>query len=142
MNKLSAGISSDLNYLLGSYIAIDGFSLLIVGVYFELDGEVYKNNSVVSISDIGEGDEALLCKTDKVECCGTIPNRFGEFYYPNGVGVPIRNQQQGFYRNRGEKQVRLNRRRGIVSPTGVYRCEIPDSNNVMQKLFVNIRSES
>ncbi len=107
-------------------------------MYFELNGEVYKNNSFVRISDIGEDDEALLCKTDKVECCGTIPNRFGEFYFPDGVRVPIKRDGQQFYRNRGEQQIRLNRRRGIMSPTGVYRCEIPDSNNVLQKVFVTV----
>ena len=109
----------------------------IVGVYFELNGKVYNNNSFVSINDIGEGDHALLCKTDKVECCGN-PNRFGEFFYPGGSRVPIKKSNQGFYRNRDKQQIRLNRRIGIVSPTGVYRCEIPDSNNVMQKVFINI----
>ena len=113
-------------------------SFKFLGVYFELNGKVYNNNSFVSITDIGEDDEALLCKTDKIECCGTLPNRFGEFYYPDGSRVPIRNRNDRFYRNRDEQKIRLNRRTGSVSPTGVYRCEIPDSNNVMQKVFINI----
>ena len=112
--------------------------LFILGVYFELKGKVYKNNSFVSINEIGEDDQALLCKTDKVECCGTVPDRFGEFYNPDGSKVLIRKANQGFYRNRGEQQIRLNRRVGTINPTGVYRCEIPDSNNVMQKVFINI----
>ena len=109
-----------------------------VGVYFELKGKVYANNSFVNIVDIGEDDEALLCKTDKAECCGTRPNRFGEFYYPHGAKVPIQKAGQGFYRNRDEQQIRLNRRRGVMTPTGVYCCEIPDSSGVMQKVFINI----
>ena len=107
-------------------------------MYFELKGKVYNNNSFVSITDIGEDDKALLCKTDKVECCGTRPNRFGEFYYPDGSRVPIKRENDRFYRNRDEQQIRLNRRVGSVSPTGLYRCEIPDSNNVMLKVFINI----
>ena len=107
-------------------------------MYFELKGKVYNNNSFVSINEIGEDDEALLCKTDKVECCGTVPNRFGEFYYPDGSRVPIKRRNDRFYRNRDEQQIRLNRRAGSVSPTGLYRCELPDSNNVMQKVFINI----
>ena len=51
----------------------------IIGVYFELKGERYVNNSMVNILAIGEGDNALLCKTNKQDCCGTVPNRFGEF---------------------------------------------------------------
>ena len=58
-------------------------------MYFELDGKKYFNNSEISISDIGEGEHALLCKTDEEDCCATVPNRFGEFYYPNGVHVPV-----------------------------------------------------
>ena len=107
-------------------------------MYFELKGKVYANNSFVNIDDIGEDDEALLCKTDKAECCGTRPNRFGEFYYPLGARVPIKKAGQGFYRNRDEQQIRLNRRPGTMAPTGVYRCEIPDSSGVMQKVFINI----
>ena len=62
---------------------------LSLGVYFELKGERYDNNSVVNILAIGEGSSALLCKTNKQDCCGTLPNRFGEFYYPHGARVSL-----------------------------------------------------
>ena len=107
-------------------------------MYFQLNNKTYTNNSVIKVNAIGEGEEALLCKTDKVECCSTTPNRFGQFYYPNGVKVPIRKAAHGFYRNRGNQLVRLNRRRGVISPTGMYCCEIPDSSNVMQKVFITL----
>ena len=90
------------------------------------------------MSEVGEGDGALYCRTDKEECCGTVPNRFGEFYYPNGVRVPIARQQQGFYRNRGEQVIRLNRREGITSPAGTYRCEIPNADDVMVKIYITL----
>ena len=97
---------------------------------------IYTNNSAVSLSEVGEDKNALLCKTKKEDCCGTPPNRFGEFYYPNGTKVPIAKQQQGFYRNRGNKVVRLNRRDGTTSPTGKYRCEIPDASGLMQNIYI------
>ena len=109
-----------------------------VDVYFELKGERYENNSMVSILAIGEGDEALLCKTNKQDCCGTVPNRFGEFYYPHRVHVPINSARQGFYRDRGDQLIRLNRRMDTSSPTGRYCCEIPDADGVTQKIFINI----
>ena len=109
-------------------------------MYFELNGVVYPNNSLINISDIGEGDQALLCKTNKAECCGVPPNRFGEFYYPHGVVVPIKNEEQPFFRDRGNQQVRLNRRnQGTSSPTGKYCCEIPDHSNEEQKIFVTLQ---
>ena len=108
------------------------------GVYFELNGQKYPNNSVVTISAIGENDNALVCKTDKTECCGTLPNRFGQFYYPNTAQVPINRAGDGFYRNRGSQMIRLNRRPGTVGPTGLYSCEIPDSSGTNRKIFVNL----
>ena len=104
-----------------------------------LNGEPLGNNSVVSIFDIGEGDSALLCKTSRKNCCHIPPNRLGEFFYPNGVMVPIKRALQTFYRNRGEQEVRLNRREGFSSPsTGTYHCEIPDANGVTQRLFIQL----
>ena len=50
-----------------------------------LKGTEYGNNSLIKMEDIGEGDEALICSTSFRPCCGTPPNRFGEWYYPNGV---------------------------------------------------------
>ena len=100
---------------------------------------MYINNSVVSLTEVGEGAEgALLCKTNLINCCGTVPNRHGEFYYPNGTMVPINKLQYGFYRNRGDQVVRLNRREGVILPVGKFRCEIPDTNGVMQSLFINL----
>ena len=112
-------------------------------MYFELNGQVYTNNSVVTIDAVGENENGLICKTNKQNCCGNKPNRFGEFYYPNGAKVLIKSSQDGFYRNRGDSLIRLNRRAGTVSPTGRYSCVIPDSSGVDQKIFANlVRSQN
>ena len=96
---------------------------------------------MVNILAIGEGDNALLCKTNKQDCCGTLPNRFGEFYYPNRARVPIYGAGEGFYRNRGNQVIRLNRRDGVSSPTGKYYCEIPDADGMTNRVFINISEE-
>ena len=100
---------------------------------------MYPNNSAIQIIEIGEGDNALFCKTNNENCCGIPPNRFGEFYYPIGDQVPIKKEQRNFYRNRGEQVIRLNRREGVTSPTGQYRCEIPDADGVMQNIYITLR---
>ena len=107
-------------------------------MYFELNGKVYLNNSAISVLEIGEGDEALYCKTDKEDCCGTALNRFGEFYYPHGVQVPIARHQWGFYCDRGDQIIRLNRREGIRSPTGTYRREIPNADGKVVKIYITL----
>ena len=111
---------------------------LSVGIYFELNGKTYLNNSAVRLTDIREGGSALICKTDKEDCCKTLPNRYGEFYYPSGEKVPIEFLQHGFYRNRDEQLIRLNRREGTTSPSGKYRCELPDASGEMKNIYITL----
>ena len=111
-----------------------------VGVYFELKSKIYPNNSAVLLTDIGKAGSALICKTDKKDCCKTLPNRYGEFYYPNGERVLIEFSQQGFYRNRDEQLIRLNRREGTTSPSGKYRCEIPDASGETKNIYITLNA--
>ena len=39
-------------------------------VGFLFQGRLYGNNSIVSLAEIGEGRDALLCVTNKIDCCG------------------------------------------------------------------------
>ena len=114
------------------------FFFMHIDVSFVLNGEILANNSVVDLDNIGEDGNALLCKTDLVNCCATRPDRFGEFYYPNGSQVPINIRGEGFYRNRGNQVIRLNRREGVKSPTGMFRCEIPDGRRVVQNMYITL----
>lgn len=109
-----------------------------IGVYFELNGKVYHNGSAATVSDVGDGPGALLCKTNLAACCRTPPNRLGHFYYPNGTQVPIKIHGDNFYRNRGDQVVRLNRREGVTSPTGTFHCEIPDATGTMQNMYFTL----
>ena len=86
----------------------------VSGVYFIHKGRTYANNSNLSLASIGDQD-ALICKTDKEDCCGTPPTQIGEFYYPSGVRVPIRKLGQAFYHTRGHQEIYLNRRAGFIS---------------------------
>ena len=87
------------------------------------------------ITDIGEGDDALLCMTDNTECCRTGGN--GKLFYPDGTAVFF-SISNSLYRNRGEQVIRLNRRNGATSPLGRYRCDIPDVSGVTRSIFINI----
>jgi hypothetical protein len=103
-----------------------------------LNGTVYLNNSAVPLLGVGERDHALQCRTSRDECCRTLPNRFGDFYYPNGTQIFNERSGYGFYRNRGQKVIHLNRREGVTSPAGTYRCEIPDADGEMKSIFINL----
>ena len=45
-----------------------------------------------------------------------------------------------FYRNRGEDDgtVNLNRPSGVMMPTGLFCCEVPDALDVMQNICATI----
>ena len=94
-------------------------------------------------TDIGEGDAALQCTTNRVGCCrGSDGKAAGEFYFPNGEQVPILGHDPSiriYFRNRETGFVRLNRR-SVATETGQLRCEIyiPDANGTLVNLFINI----
>lgn len=105
-------------------------------LYFR--GQYIANRSAIQLSELGEGDNALFCLTDKTDCCRERPNRFGEFYYPNRVQVPNAGLLHDFYRDRGNQFIRLNRREWATGPIGRYCCNIPDVGGAIQKLCVNL----
>ena len=114
-------------------------------MYLSLHGiPIITNNSYVDIYDIGEGDEAaLLCITDLVQCCyhADTPHGvgvLGQWFFPNGSAVQSKGAGYDFYRNRGRSVVRLNLRNNASSPTGLYCCEVPDSNFTIHRVCANI----
>ena len=106
---------------------------------FVLDGVTYPSGSTVLRTDIGEGDAALQCTTDRVGCCSIGTARAGHFYFPNGEQVPTsgNDPSRTYYRNRGDGFIRLNRRsNGVI--LGQFRCEIPDASGRLVDLFINV----
>ena len=122
------------------------FFLDVGHVWFTLNGTMYQNNSIVSLEDIGEGDNALLCLTDKPACCrlpytnGTGQNAIGNWFFPNGTRVPSSGVQWDIHRTRGNMRVPLHRRKGGV--TGIYSCVIPDATNVTQTIYIGVYTAS
>ena len=109
---------------------------LLSGVYLSQNGKVYANNSFIQITEI----QGLQCITDRMPCCATPPNRFGQWYFPNQISVPIQGSAYTFYRNRGDEgSVNLYRlNNNIMAPLGQFCCEVPDATNALQQLCVTI----
>ena len=101
-------------------------------VWFSLNGTTYQNNSLVTLEDIG--DTALLCETNLTTCCKRSST--GNWFFPNKTRVPSNYALWDFYRDRAQMVVQLHRRRGGVD--GIYRCEIPDSMNVTQNIYIGV----
>ena len=117
-------------------------------VRVSLNGTIYQNNSIVTLEDIGKGDDALLCITDLTDCCRPPYTNYaiGNWFFPNGTRVPGAGQQWDFHRTRGWRAVYLHRRRGEEEGIGIYRCEIPvpqsDAENVMQTIYIGVYNAS
>ena len=92
----------------------------------------------MTLEDIGEGDDSLLCVTNFTACCrrlytGENGSAFGVWFFPNGTRVP----SSGYiYRERDQMLVGLDRKRG--GEEGIYRCEIPVSTNVTQTIYIGV----
>ena len=110
-------------------------------VWFSLNGTTYQKNSCVALKDIGENDTALLCMTNFTACCrapctGENGSGIGKWLFPNGTEVCSSGESWDFYSTRGPMVVSLNHRGG--GEEGIYRCEIPDSMNVTQTIYIGV----
>ena len=99
---------------------------------FEFRGVVLVNNSYILWSNIGEGqNDSLHCVTDNSNCCS---NGEGNWYNATGEVHQGPDGGSSLYVTRGDGVVYLNRRRGGRS--GMWRCDIPDSNGVQQSIYI------
>ena len=95
----------------------------------------------MAVDDIGQGDNALLCNTNKTNCCDRVHGLAGEWYFPNGARVQTEGAAKAshdyFFRNRGQRVIRLNR---VNNPLerGQFQCKVPNAEEEMQTLHINI----
>ena len=103
---------------------------------------MYSNNSIVTRTDIGTGDAALLCITTAPGCCDSGESE-SQWYFPNRSVVPNLGGGFLYYRNRinpdfggnsGPRSVNLHRKSDGTT-TGIFRCDIPDATT---SIFVGI----
>lgn len=117
---------------------------IVTGARLEHRGINIGNNSLISLGDIGEGPNALLCVTDKVLCCGETD---GNWYLPEGTRLPsdtVTSDDQTLYVSReGNQTVRLNHNMNTTdvngqSSFGIFSCGIQDRLDNLNYLYVGI----
>ena len=100
---------------------------------------MYLPGDTILITDIGSENtndksdprSSLVCNTTNVntQCCRGQNNPSGgsrgEWYLPNGTRI-LNTPDTNFSRTRYNQTVRLNRRNNVMSPTGVFTCEVPN----------------
>ena len=118
-------------------------SLGATGIGLTLNNVQYTNNSVVNITDIGNGSAALNCTTTYRYCCFSGPPPWGtHWYFPNGSWVDRINTLP-YYRSRTNARfdppgrVILHRNPGATT-TGIFCCDIFASWRNLQSIYVGI----
>ena len=124
-------------------MAVNDFSFLHAGdVWFSLNGTTYQNNSLVTLEDIGKtNNTTLFCRTNLTACCRhPYGPPLGNWFFPNGIRIPGSSIALDLYRTRGQMVIRMNRRKG--GEDGIYRCEILDSLNITQIMYIGVYNTS
>ena len=105
---------------------------------FFLDGVIYPPNVALELTDIGEDGDSLRCLTPLIQCCRGSDNpnsgARGGWRFPDGSFVPSRASGNYITRTRGASSIVLRRANNVMSPTGVYTCEIPDNYTITREL--------
>ena len=95
---------------------------------FQFRGQFYSNHSVLDPANISTGTTSLLCIITTEACCQSTHTgtgvEAGEWYFPVGTEV-LDGSLNPHYMTRGASVVRLNRASSATTPSGLYHCEVP-----------------
>ena len=124
------------------------YSIATEGVSLSLRGADIANDGYVNVDDIGFGDDsnALLCHTDKTDCCKSPYMVNGNWHFPNGTVVEgfkaIMQSGKGtsniLARNRGNNGVVRLYRLGNPTDRGHFYCVVPNAAGDDQTIYVNL----
>ena len=113
--------------------------------YVSFMGENLTNNSYVDLTLVGtdasDPGNTVMCHTDLESCCRQGIHR-GEWYFPNENRLQSGDSS---YERRFAQRLDLHRRNNAMSPSGLYRCEVPTVTvhndfdlTVREKVFVGV----
>ena len=117
--------------------------------YVSFRGETLPNHGYVDLSLVGDaenGSDSVQCHTDLNTCCtsseGLASADRPDWYFPNGTEMGFFSYVGDIYQARGTQRNDLRRRNNALSPSGIYRCEIPtdddDGGFMRETVYVGI----
>ena len=117
--------------------------------YVSFRGETLLNHGYVDLSLVGDaedGSDSVQCHTDLTSCCtGDIPGAIPsanrpDWYFPNETEMGFSSGSGDIYQARGAQRIDLRRGNNVLSPSGIYHCEIPtdDGDLVKETVYVGI----
>ena len=113
--------------------------------YVSFRGETLLNHSYVDRSLVGDaedGGDSVQCHTDLTTCCtgGLASADRPDWYFPDGTEMGFSSGGGDIYQLRGAQRIDILRRNNVLSPSGIYHCEIPtdDGDLVRETVYVGI----
>ena len=97
--------------------------------YVSFMGVNLTNHAYVDLTlvgeDISDPGNTVRCHTDLTTCCSTGEgdNR-GSWFFPDGDILPFSVTSDDIVMDREPQEVHLCRRNDVISPSGIYRCDI------------------
>ena len=112
-------------------------------VYF---GENLPNNSYVDLTQVGSagvGSNSVVCLTNLMTCCTSLQGSHrGHWYFPNQTRLRGDLHGDSIYQARGNMRVDLHRDNNVISPSGIYHCNVtasvPHQNPVRKSVYVGL----
>ena len=109
--------------------------------YVSFRGEALPNYGYVDLSLVGNarnGSDSVQCHTDLM--IGDDYDDLPDWYFPDGTEMGFSSNGGDIYQRRGAQKIDLCRRNNALSPSGIYRCEIPtdDGDLVRETVYVGI----
>ena len=83
----------------------------------------------MTLTDIGEAVNGLMCLTSNTECCSKDNS---DWFLPNVTAEGM------IFADRGPNRVRLNRRNNATLHTGIFRCSILNTRNTRQDIYIGV----
>ena len=90
-------------------------------------GAALPNHAYVDLNLVNDtGGEGIRCYTDLTTCCSSTQGiHRGDWYFPDQSKLLSTGD---IYQHRRNKHVEIKRRNDALSPSGIYRCDIPTNN--------------
>ena len=118
--------------VLCTFLPSDSLLCNCTAIGFLLNDHQYGNNSVVTLTDIGEGENGLMCLSNNTICCSDDTS---DWFLPNTNKIQT---QHMIFVDRGPNRVRLNQRNNASLPAGIYNCSILNTSNIRQNIYIGI----
>ena len=110
------------------------------------NSQTIPNNSLLILTEIGtQLDNSVQCITSRLNCCSSAETLtgqgLGDWFLPDGSNLnELENTgtDMDFYLMRGNGSLDLFRRNNIISPEGLFYCEIIESNEELKRVYVGL----